>query len=432
MKSARGKKTRINRKDIETALESIKEMTHQEERKSLLARSLDLDLKILTIDDSLEKFYIQCLNAGNMTDEIDIHLEKIYEDDISQYFDNFFFPESYNESYFSLLITNDRNILDKYKFAINYDEFVMLCGFDSYTKENITIDKKYIKPLNIDCFKYFIKVLVGQLISATMDIVSIDPVVDWDGTVYYSEVDTKFEGWMENKEFVFFKAPFRYKYHCDDKDVFQLENIKKANLKTLENILNINILKIGEGSDSGVNWESKKDFLIYYDKTSSKRLYIKPVFLEHLKLDSNITFNIKTKFTETHYIEYYVTGIENELYKKTISEIKRVLNIEHIELRAIHDNHRNSTSLLGHWDSKRKISIIIARDLAEKIQQNNYLLLDAEKELLLSDQGYYLKITITENIDGKTHCFEEYNFNNNRTYNEHKGSYAQDIEGVKR
>src|SRR5690606_22819993 len=117
-----------------------------------------------------------------------------------------------------------------------------------------------------------------------------------------------------------------YRNYCDYRGVFQLENIEKANLETLETLLNVNILKIGDESNPEINWELRNGFLRYYDKTSQKRLYIKSIFLEYLKLNNDITFNIKTKFTESHYIEYYVAGIDTEsydkkeLYDKTINE----------------------------------------------------------------------------------------------------------------
>ena len=156
------------RDDILMAFDIIEKLKEKESAKQLLENQLDLE----TNENKVEVFYIHCSDAPNMTENLYLHLEKLFVDNIDEYLDCFYFPEHYRDYHFALLITNDETVLKKYRFAINYDEFVMLCGFKSYNEKKVLINKGYIRELNREVFGYFIQILVNDIVSATMEVPS--------------------------------------------------------------------------------------------------------------------------------------------------------------------------------------------------------------------------------------------------------------------
>ena len=123
---------------------------------------------------------------------------------------------------------------------------------------------------------------------------------------------TYLNGWIENKEFSYFETPQRYLNEEQTNKEFYLKDIKKGNLETLNSLININILDIGKDDNfPSINWELRKGLLRYFDKVSSKRLYISQYHLDALSKDNDLVLTIDTQLDPNHYIEYYVTGIEN-------------------------------------------------------------------------------------------------------------------------
>jgi hypothetical protein len=156
-------------------------------------------------------------------------------------------------------------------------------------------------------FIYFQKILDNEIITASMNwIRKIDyPYEDKSIGI----TDDTFNGWMENKEFVYFKTPLRYRKDSNEDSIFSFKNYSNGNIETFKKMVNINILEIGTQSQPDKKWEVRNELLKYYDRISATRFFIHEKFLQLLMQDTNTNFYIETKFNQKHYIEYYVTGI---------------------------------------------------------------------------------------------------------------------------
>jgi hypothetical protein len=258
------------------------------------------------IEDS---YYIVLTNRHyrHEFDNDDFHLEKVFsKDKVLEIIES----ETPNSNICDLLIiTNDNQFLSKFIFCINDDEFKMLSRFKDFNERKIRINKSHFSSFNEIVFSSYIKIKNHDIVSANMS---------WSHNTTYPYddpsigIDSKdFDGWVENKEFNYFETPVRYRKNNENK-VFSFTDIKKASLKMLESLLNINILEIGNELNQSVNWEFRNDYLRYYDKVSCKRFYITKELLDKLKADNEIEFVIETKLDKNHYIEYYVTGIYTE------------------------------------------------------------------------------------------------------------------------
>lgn len=247
----------------------------------------------------------------------DYHIERVFDKkDILDLLENEL-KDPHFMSCNSLVVTNDKKLLTTFLITINEEELKMLCRVSDFDKKQIRINKDYFEFLDKKVYDYFLKIKDGLLISATMD---------WTFETIYGGYDDptigvdseRFEGWIENKEFNYFKTPHRYLNEKESNKVFHLDDIKKANLETLKRLVNINILEIGKDDNNpNINWELRKDMLKYYDKISSKRLYISQKHLDLLSKNNELVFTIDTQIDQNHYIEFYVTGIEeleNEKY----------------------------------------------------------------------------------------------------------------------
>ena len=236
--------------------------------------------------------------------EDNYHLEKVFtKEEMLEIIEDHNVRNDFNVRYF-IVITNDETFLNKYLFTINLDEFKMLCGAENYNEKNIRINSDYFFKFDEEVFTYFKKILNDEIISATML---------WTCETYfpeYGDVIENFEGWIENKQFSYFKTPGRYRKTMNDDRVFSFKDYKMGNLELFKKLVNINILEIETDKHPSINWEWRNGLLRYYDKISSTRLYISDELLKALKDDNDINFKIQTKLDKNHYLEYYVIEIE--------------------------------------------------------------------------------------------------------------------------
>src|SRR5690606_616724 len=150
-------------------------------------------------------FYINISNFSNMTEDNDIHLELLDKDILLKNIDRFYFPLYKLSTSYSLIITNNNEILRKYKFAINFDEFIAFCRFKDYNINNITINLKHISGLSRDVFYYVVQLLIGNIFSANMNYIN-DELSDecfYTNSVYCN-------GWLINREFQYIEQTERY------------------------------------------------------------------------------------------------------------------------------------------------------------------------------------------------------------------------------
>lgn len=255
-------------------------------------------------------FYINISNFSNMTDDNDIHLELLDKDILLKNIDRFYFPLYKLSTSYSLIITNNNEILRKYKFAINFDEFIAFCRFKDYNINNITINLKHISGLSRDVFYYVAQLLIGNIFSANMNYIN-DELSDecfYTNSVYCN-------GWLINREFQYIEPPERYPKEKNYDGKFYFEDIKVGNIAKFNKIINFDIVESFK-SNNFKAWENRKGMLRYFDKVSRKRFYISVENLLILLKDPELDFEVETKLDRYFYIEYYVTKIINKKFKR--------------------------------------------------------------------------------------------------------------------
>jgi RNA-directed DNA polymerase len=80
----------------------------------------------------------------------------------------------------------------------------------------------------------------------------------------------------------------------------------------------------------------------------------------------------------------------------SISELKYELNTPVLNLNTLINSDGSQTNFMRHWDAKRRIAVIINKDLINKIKENSLLLLKAEESIKKGDKGKYLMIHLKE------------------------------------
>ena len=258
--------------------------------------------------DNDEFFYILLINRKyRRENEInDFHVEKIFEiEDVNYLLEKAIQTFSLGD-YF--IITNDSSMLEKYILTINFDEFKMLCRKE-YDKRKIRINENHFQFYNAETFEYFSKVLNNEIVSASMSW-NCETIYPYDDSTIGIQ-NEEYEGWRENFEFEYFRTPNRYKTSTNDKP-FYINDLRKANIKQLENYISVNILDIGKPNFSDLNWEWRNGTLRYYDKQKCVRFYISTELLKALSDSSNEIIEIKTKLDQNHYIEYHAIGFINQ------------------------------------------------------------------------------------------------------------------------
>ena len=255
-----------------------------------------------------ENFYVILRNRSyrHETSTDDYYLEKIF-------FDHEVFNILETETDFDcmykdfIIITNDAKMLSKFILVVNIDELKMLCDMPEFDERNIRINKNYFESYNKDVFEYFMKIKRNEIISACMAWTPLYLYPYDDPTIRL--YDKSYIGWVENKEFMYFKTPSRYRKNNSSEEIFYIDDIKRADIQKIKELINVNILDIGIDDNQSDNWELENGLLRYYDEESCKRLYITQELLNLLRENNGLEFEIITKLDKNHYIEYYVAGI---------------------------------------------------------------------------------------------------------------------------
>jgi hypothetical protein len=117
--------------------------------------------------------------------------------------------------------------------------------------------------------------------------------------------------------------------------------------------------------------------------------------------------------------------------KTTIDEIKKLLEINQLNLNVVKDLKGNDTKFYRYWDNDNRVAVVLTIELVKSIKQNSEINLCLTKEVVLGKLGYYTKFTIEK------YSFKEsssVNLNNStfyedRTYEDYNDSYAQEYGG---
>lgn len=247
----------------------------------------------------------------------DYHLERILSNEqilkiieLEQH--NFKLKDSRFENNNFIIVTNDSSLLSKYIFTISIDEFKALCKVEGFDKNKIRINLEFFDGFSQRdiIYNYFQKIFDEEIISASMS---------WEfSTVYPYDDDSigvtskYFDRWVENKEFVYFETPRRYKKDVEKPEIFNLPDYKLITLDLLNKIFQTNILDIGIDKTSYYyNWDSKKEGVLkYYANALEMRLFIPEQIFSNLRQDNSLKLKVDTKFTKDYYIEYHITEVD--------------------------------------------------------------------------------------------------------------------------
>ena len=117
--------------------------------------------------------------------------------------------------------------------------------------------------------------------------------------------------------------------------------------------------------------------------------------------------------------------------KTTIDEIKKLLEINQLNLNVVKDLKGNDTKFYRYWDNDNRVAVVLTIELVKSIKQNSEINLCLTKEVVLGKLGYYTKFTI-ENYSFKESSTNGLTDSDNyeiRTYEDHNDSYAQEYGG---
>ncbi|WP_140939590.1 hypothetical protein [Sphingobacterium lumbrici] len=82
-------------------------------------------------------------------------------------------------------------------------------------------------------------------------------------------------------------------------------------------------------------------------------------------------------------------------YTGNIQQLKTYLNFDKLHLTVATNVNGEKTNFLRHWDSERRISVIIGKELCDEISINSELLLKTNSEIKIGENGTYESISIT-------------------------------------
>lgn len=242
-------------------------------------------------------FYILIERYGD--DHLKFHLERLVSfEQANDLLDNFIYMDHIPQ----LVVTDDKNILAKYKAGITEHDLRAMCDFP-FNKSKITLNPVVNRLLSSDIFNYFELIKNRKILSAHASFRKT--------YLDYEEYET-FDKWEINRIFWYTKMPDRYRtmdMSLDEKFSFRV--IKVATLNDFNKFLNVDILSIGTSINLKINWEYIDGILRYYDPITKFRLYIMPEILENMKKAeprTNITLQIDTRINEELYIEYVVVS----------------------------------------------------------------------------------------------------------------------------
>jgi hypothetical protein len=289
-----------------------------------------------------ESFYIIIENRyyRNTYGNNDFHIEKLFHiDKVLELLNNIRIGSSGQDT---IVITNDSKLLSKYLVTINEDELKKLCSLDTFNEKNIRINSEYFSNYNKEVYEYFTKIKDDKIISANMDF-RLETTYPYDDES--AGVDShRYRGWIENKEFNYFLTPQRYKINENQNEIFEIENVNIGNISIIKSLINVDLLDIGnDSSKPNVNWEFRYDKLRYFDKISSKRIYINKETLAYINKNKDSIFTVETKLDYNHYIEYHITGIEKTDKDEVYIESENVIFHSNV-INNLYYNHYSDIS----------------------------------------------------------------------------------------
>jgi len=258
----------------------------------------------------MEFFYIVVERIGDVF--LKFHLERLMSfDQANNLLSNFIYINEIPQ----LVVTNDENLIAKYKAAITEHDLRAMCA-QTFSKFHITLNPVQNKFLSTEIFKYF-EVIKNFNIRSAHTIFK---------TIYLEsgEEFEVFDKWETNIIFWYTKMPNRYSStDATNEEIFNFKNIKIATLSDLNRFLNVDILSIGTSSNLRLNWEFVDGMLRYFDPVTKFRLYMSPNLLERLKSTEpkgNIVTLINTRIDRHLYIEYVVTSfyLYDEIIPKSL------------------------------------------------------------------------------------------------------------------
>lgn len=113
---------------------------------------------------------------------------------------------------------------------------------------------------------------------------------------------------------------------------------------------------------------------------------------------------------------------------KNLEEIKNSLELSQLNLNRIIYSNGKESNIYRHWDNINRFAVIIEKRLVNELKTNPDTSLSVSKQLIISNLGYYTKITIYQYEP--THPYECKDVVDERpTFGDYNGSYAQDYAG---
>ncbi|OBQ52884.1 hypothetical protein JJL45_09115 [Tamlana sp. s12] len=275
-----------------------------------------------------ENYYIIIKNNYYQHDCDKFHIEKIFSketilkvinEEILEQIDNNSFTSSFDK-YLPKILTNDIEFLQKYLFAINFEELKMLSNVDNFKNNEIRINKSYFYNYNEDVYKYCTKIINGEIISANeyWSSMQLDRTYLGNGEFNFSqntgrgELIENYSGWRENIYFEYFKTPKKYLKEYSGQEIFRTKDIRITNIEELNEILNVSILDL---NDNSKNLILKDNFYCYFDPISQKKLFLPKESLKYLLKYDDVKVKINIKFDENFTIEYHVYSLSRKIIK---------------------------------------------------------------------------------------------------------------------
>ena len=77
-----------------------------------------------------------------------------------------------------------------------------------------------------------------------------------------------------------------------------------------------------------------------------------------------------------------------------MSELKTALDITTFKLSILKDNNDIATDFMRHWDAKRRIAILIKKDLFFNLKENKELPILVEESIKVGKDGEYLMLYV--------------------------------------
>lgn len=223
--------------------------------------------------------------------------------------------------YFSVIITNDQNLLNNSSYAINIDELLKICK-SFYNPNNIRFDIDNFPTAGWEIVRYLIKILNENILSANEKFINeFIELKDYDGfgRDYFDSVVTHI-GWEENRNFEFFKThTFLQNTKFDKNGFLNLHTEKEETILYFFKYLKYEMFPIFSDVKK---WGSSCKGLKYYD---GFRIYIKnEEEFRSLFLGTKFRkFDIDVKIDHNYYIEFFIKPLDYWIQKIDYNELNK-------------------------------------------------------------------------------------------------------------